>query len=230
MGFYFGVQCVRYLAAHPLYCSAANAGVGGGERLWWWFHPLCMTQQYLFASMAVRLSSTGSSHHSLLTHIPSIPLSTVNSITHLGIAPQSLNYSPQPLYHLGYVCMGKDCLILIPFRLLQISCFSLGLKWFSSDRQSWCGDGTPAAVPPLTEGRSTPINTPSFPPSSFILPSFLWVYIYILFCWSGTPVCSQLAFCKHFCVWRCIPDVSMKRDVFHVHLLLHHLAPPKDYL
>ena len=178
MGFYFGVQCVRYLAAHPLYCSAANAGVGGGERLWWWFHPLCMTQQYLFASMAAQLSSTGSSHHSLLTHIPSIPLSTVNSITHLGIAPQSLNYSPQPLYRLGYVCMGKDCLILIPFRLLQISRFSLGLKWFSSDRQSWCGDGTPAAVPPLTEGRSSPINTPSFPPSSFILPSFLWVYIY----------------------------------------------------
>ena len=28
---------------------------------------------------------------------------------------------------------GKDCLILIPFRLLQISCFTLRLKCFSSD-------------------------------------------------------------------------------------------------
>ena len=27
----------------------------------------------------------------------------------------------------------------------------------------------------------------------------------------------------HFCVWRCIPDVSMERGVFHVHLFLHHL-------
>ena len=25
--------------------------------------------------------------------------------------------------------------------------------------------------------------------------------LYILFHWSGTPVCSQLVFCMHFCVW-----------------------------
>ena len=31
-----------------------------------------------------------------------------------------------------YGC-GKDCLILIPFRLPQISCFTLSLKCFSSD-------------------------------------------------------------------------------------------------
>ena len=157
-----------------------------------------MTQQYLFASMAARLSSTGISHHGLLTHIPSIPLSTVNSIPHPGIAPQSLNYSSQSLYHLGYVWLGKDCLILIPFRLLQISCFSaLNVSPLTQTIPVW-GWG-PASVPPPTEGRSSPINSPSFPPSSFILPSFLGS-IYILFCWSGTPVCSQLAFCKHFCV------------------------------
>ena len=46
----------------------------------------------------------------------------------------------------------------------------------------------------------------------------------ILFYWSGTPVCSQLVFCRHLCVWRCIPDVSMERDVLHIHLLLHHLV------
>ena len=50
------------------------------------------------------------------------------------------------------------------------------------------------------------------------------VVLYILFLWSGTPVCSQLVFCMHFCVWRCIPDVSMERYVLHVHLLLYHLV------
>ena len=34
-----------------------------------------------------------------------------------------------------YGC-GKDCLILIPFRLPQISCFTLSLKCFSSDSDS----------------------------------------------------------------------------------------------
>ena len=28
----------------------------------------------------------------------------------------------------------------------------------------------------------------------------------ILFHWSGAPVHSQLVFCRHFCVWRCIPN------------------------
>ena len=46
------------------------------------------------------------------------------------------------------------------------------------------------------------------------------VGLYILFCWSCTPVHSQLVFCMHFCVGRCIPDVSVERDVFHVQQLL----------
>ena len=37
-----------------------------------------------------------------------------------------------------YAC-GKDCLILIPFRPPQISCFTLSLKCFSSDSDS-CPD------------------------------------------------------------------------------------------
>ena len=98
-----------------------------------------MTQQYHLASMAAWLSSIGISHHNLLPHIPSICLSIVNSSPHTGIAPQFLNSNSQPLplpgdphaWHMyGF---GKDCLILIPFRLLQISCFTLRLKCFSSD-------------------------------------------------------------------------------------------------
>ena len=46
--------------------------------------------------------------------------------------------------------------------------------------------------------------TPVFHPSSFILPSFVWVYIF--FSIGPTPVHPQLVFCMHFCVWRCDPD------------------------
>jgi len=54
-----------------------------------------MTQQYHLASMASWLSSTGISHHSLLSLIPSIRLSAVNSSPRPGIAPQSLNSRSQ---------------------------------------------------------------------------------------------------------------------------------------
>ena len=94
-------------------------------------------------------SSTGISHHNLLPHIPSIRLSTVNSSPHPGIAHQPLNSSSQPL-HLPGTCMpvqgmygcSKDCLILIPFRLSHISCFTLNLQCFSSDSDSCSAVGT----------------------------------------------------------------------------------------
>ena len=100
-----------------------------------------MTQQYRLASMAAWLSSTGISHHSLLPHIPWIHLSTVNSSPCPGITPQSLNSSSQLLPLPGdlHSCMAYVWLwhtyhlILIPFRLPQISCFTPSLKCFSSD-------------------------------------------------------------------------------------------------
>ena len=48
--------------------------------------------------------------------------------------------------------------------------------------------------------------------------------LHVLFHWSGPPVCSQLVLCMHVCVSRCIPGVSMERDVLHIHLLLCHLV------
>ena len=98
-----------------------------------------MTQLFCLAFVAVWLSSAGISHHNLLPHILSICLSAVNSSPHSGIAPQSLNSSSQPLHLPGiYVPVwgmngcGKDYLILIPFRLPQMSFFTLSLKCFSS--------------------------------------------------------------------------------------------------
>ena len=114
-----------------------------------------MTQQYRLASMAARLSSTGISHHNLLPHISLVCLSTVNSSPCPGIAPQSLNSSSQPLHLPGHLIptwgtygCGKDCLILIPFRLPQISSFTVSLKYFSSDSDN-CPD---MGIGPLRAG------------------------------------------------------------------------------
>ena len=149
--------------------------------------PPHVTHQYHLSSTAARLSSTSISHHNLLPHIPLICLSMVNSSPHPGIAAQSLNSSSQ-LLHLQQTCVpvrgmygcGKDCLILVPFRLPQISYFTLSLKCSSSDSNN-CPD---VGIRPLlqfllpTEGRLSPPNTPVFPPSPFILPSFVCLCIF----------------------------------------------------
>ena len=75
-----------------------------------------------------------------------------------------------------YGC-SKDCLILFSFRLPQISCFPLSLV-SPLTQLPQRGDWTPAPVPPPTEGRTSPTNTPVSPHSSLILPSFAWVYIF----------------------------------------------------
>ena len=123
----------------PLYCSTASAGLlweRGEAPTMVMAPPPCVTQQYRLASMAAWLSSKGISQHDLLPHIPSVHLSTVNSSPLPSIAPQSLNSSSQPLCHLGYVWLQQG-LILIPFRLPQISCFTHSLKCFSSNSDNY---------------------------------------------------------------------------------------------
>ena len=171
----------------PLYCLAANAGVWRAERLWWWLHPLCMIQQYHLASKAAGLSSAGISQHTLLLHILSICLSAVNRSPHPGIAPQPLNSRSQPL-------CSKDCLILIPFRLPQISCFPLSLKCFSSDSDNCPGVGSGPLLQSPHPLRAGPVLlTPVSPASSFILPSFVWVYIFFS---AGQVLLSALSWCS----------------------------------
>ena len=121
-----------------------------------------------------------------------------------------------------YDC-GKVCLILILFRLPQISCFTLNLKCLSSDPDSCSHVGIGHFFILLhTKVRYRPTNISIFFLSSFILHSF--VVVYILFRWAGTPLSFQLVFCKHICVWRCIPDVSIERNVLNVQLLFYHLV------
>ena len=87
---------------------------------------------------------------------------------------------------------SKDCLILMPFRRPQMSCFPLSLKCFSSDSDN-CPD---VGIRPLLQFphllRAGPVL-----PTLLFFPQFLhltefYAALYTLFCWSGTPVCSQL--------------------------------------
>ena len=100
-----------------------------------------MTQQYCFASLAARLFSTGLSHDSLLPHILSLSLCSQQQRLPWDCSPIP-NSSSQPLCLpgdqrlWGMYGWGKDCLILILFRLPQISYFSLSLKCFSSNSDS----------------------------------------------------------------------------------------------
>ena len=117
-----------------------------------------------------------------------------------------------------------SCLILIPLRLTQISCFTPSLKCFSSVSDN-CPD---VGIGPLLQF-SHPLSSVLvlqillFFSHSFVLPPEFCEVPYILSHWSGTPVSSQLVFCMHFWVSRCISDVSMVRDVLHIYLFLHHL-------
>ena len=94
-----------------------------------------------------------------------------------------------------YVC-GKDCLSLIPFRLLQISCFTLSLNCFSSDTDNCPSVG----IGPLLQFPHPPRAGPALLALPFFLlvpsPTKFCVALYVLSRWSGTPVHSQLMFCS----------------------------------
>ena len=93
---------------------------------------------------------------------------------------------------------------LIPFRPSQISCFTLSFKCFSSHPDN-CPDvriTLPQFPHPLRAG-AVLLNTPVFPPSSFILPSFVWFYTFF----SGAQVLlSSLS--------QCSASVSVSEGIF----------------
>ena len=87
--FYSIAPHIRCLMGHALYCFSCWCWRVGR----WWLHPLQMTAESP-SSMVSWLSFAIISLHSLLPHIPLVHLSTVNSSSHPGIAPQSLSSSP----------------------------------------------------------------------------------------------------------------------------------------
>ena len=137
---------------------------------------------------------------------PLIHLSTVNSSPRPGIAPQSLNSSSPPLHLPGdqHSCPGFVWLQqgLSDSHSIQAATNQLfhSLKCFSSDSDS-CPD---VGMGPLLQFPHPPRAGPVlltllfFP--QFLHPTKFCVVLCILFCWSGTPVHSELLFCMHFCV------------------------------
>ena len=134
---------------------------------------------------------------------PSHPLcQPLHSLKQLSpwIAPQSLNSSSSCCPFQGtsipvrgkYGC-GKDCLILILFRLPQISCLTPSLKCLFSDSDN-CPD---VGIRPLLQfphlRRAGPVLLTLLFSPLFLCPTEFCVVLYSL--------ChSQLVFCMHFCV------------------------------
>ena len=192
-----------------------------------------MTQHYRLASVAAQLSSAGISHHNLLPHIPSIRLSTVNSSPHPGIAPQSLNSSSHPLRLIGdlcpipgYVWLGQGLSDSHFRRLLQISCFTLSLKCFSSDSDNCPAVGIRHLLQFSRPPRVVPgLLTPVFPPSSFVLPGFAWFYIFFS---TGQVLLSAPSWCfACLSVSEGVFLMYLWREVYSMsNLLLCHLVLP----
>ena len=123
-----------------------------------------------------------------------------------------------------YGC-SKDCVILIPFKLPQISCFTLSLECFSSDSDN-CASvriGPLLQFPhPLRAGPIllTLLFFPLVPSSYRVLRGSIRSFPLVR---SSCPLSAGVLDAR-LCL-RCIPDVSIETDVLHVHLLLRHLVP-----
>ena len=91
----------------------------------------------------------------------------------------------------------------------------------------WGSD--PCFSSPTCQGQVQSYLLSSFAPTSFILLSFVWFYIFfpgvqvlliaLSWCSAGVSVSEG-----------CIPDVFEERDVLHVHLFLRHLVSTLRYL
>ena len=137
------------------------------------------TTSFLTSHQCASLQSTAALALGLL-HSPQTP------------APSHCTFQGTCIPVQGIYGCSKDCLILIPFRLPQISCFTLSLKCFFSDSDN-CPDVGIGSLLQFPKGSSSPTNTPVFPPSSFILLSFAWFYTFFS---SGQVLLSTLSCCS----------------------------------
>ena len=120
------------------------------------------------------------------------------------------------------VC-GKDSLILIPFRLPQISSFTLSLKRFSSD-SDYCSDvgiGPLLQFPYLLRAGPVPVTLlfpPLVPSSHQVVRGSLYCFPLVRYSCLLTVGVLRALLCLTVYFW-CI----VERDVPHVLLPLHHM-------
>ena len=140
MGWYSVAQCIRPLMGPPLYCSAAQCWCVEREAMMMAPLPTCDSAVppcfhgcQAFLHMHFPLRSTPSHPLYLSFHSQQQPLhwdfSTIPKLQHPAAALPGDRVPEQCMYDCD---CGKNCLILITFRLTQISCFTLSLKYFSS--------------------------------------------------------------------------------------------------
>ena len=206
----------------PSYCSAANAGLwgergyGDGSTPYAWLSCIALLPWLLQSSPLHPLDASVCSQHQ-----PSPwDCSTVPKLQLLAAAPSRV-----PAFLSG-VCMVVAKTVWFSFHLgCQRSAVSFSALNVSPLTQTvapmWGSD--PLFHFPHQMRAVSVLLTLLFSPW-FLPPPEFCVGLCILSLWSGTPVHYQLVFCMHFCAWRCIPDVSVERDVLHIHLLLCHLV------
>ena len=140
------VQCVRRWKGHPLYCSAADAGVwgergyGDGSTLYMWLSRVALLPRlpgFPPPAFSTRMSSRISSWSVSPQSTAALALGSLHNPQ--TSAPSCCPFQGASIPVLVIYGCGKDSLILIPFRLPQISCFTLSLKCFSSD-SDYCPD------------------------------------------------------------------------------------------
>ena len=155
------------------------------------------------------------------------------------IAPQSPNSSSQPLHPPGYLCSCpgyvwmQQGLSLIPFRLPQISCFTLSLKCFSSDSDN-CPD---VGIRPLLQFphplRAGPVllTLLFFPLVPLSYRVFAWFYIFFS---AGQLLLSTLSWCSA-CTsvsegvflmyqWREMYSISTYSSIILFFLMIHFFS------
>ena len=168
------VQWVRLLMGEPLSCSAADAGKWGERGLvmappprhdsavspcFHGFPPQAFPSSVssLPSPRSVSPQSTAALALRLL-HNPKTPAPSLCAFWGTSIPGQGM-----------YGC-GKDCLILIPLRLPQISCFTLCLKCFSSDSDNFpnVGIGPLLQSPHLPRAGPIVLTLLFFPPDPLL--------------------------------------------------------------
>ena len=120
---------------------------------------------------------------------------------------------------------SKDCLILIPFRLPQISCFTLSLKGFSSDSDNFPAVeiGPLLLFPHLLRAGRTLLTLLFFSlvPSSYrILCGSTYSFLVVRY---SCPLSAGILHAL-LCL-RIYSGCIQGERYIHVHLFLHHLVP-----
>ena len=122
-----------------------------------------------------------------------------------------------------YGC-GKDCLILIPFGLPQISCFALSLECFSSDSDNCpnMGIGPLLQFPHCLRAGPVLLTLLFFllvPSPYLVLHGSIYSFPLVRYSCPLSASVLHALLCLKVYSWS-----IQERDVLHIHLILHHLV------